>query len=41
MRIAVLGGAGFMSSNLLDTYLEVTNDIKVLVYDELTYVSKV
>jgi len=37
MKIAVLGGAGFMGSNFIRYILKNYSDIYILVYDKLTY----
>ena len=40
MRIAVLGGAGFMGSNFVRYLLKTYGNIHILVYDKLTYAGR-
>jgi dTDP-glucose 4,6-dehydratase len=40
MRVAVLGGAGFMGSNFVRYLLSNYGDVEVLVYDKLTYAGR-
>ncbi len=40
MRIAVLGGAGFMGSNFVRHLLRTYSDTEVIVYDKLTYAGR-
>ncbi len=40
MRVAVLGGAGFMGSNLVRYIISNWRDTQVLVYDKLTYAGR-
>jgi len=41
MRIAVLGGAGFMGSNFVRHMIKSFEDINVIVYDKLTYAGRI
>jgi dTDP-glucose 4,6-dehydratase len=40
MRVAVLGGAGFMGSNFVRYLIKGFSDVEVLVYDKLTYAGR-
>jgi len=40
MRVAILGGAGFMGSNFVKYIIKNFSDIQVLVYDKLTYAGR-
>ena len=40
MRVAVLGGAGFMGSNFVKHIVKNYSDVNVLVYDKLTYAGR-
>jgi dTDP-glucose 4,6-dehydratase len=40
MRVAVLGGAGFMGSNFVRYLIRGFSDVEVLVYDKLTYAGR-
>jgi len=40
MRVAVLGGAGFMGSNFVRHLIKGFSDVQVLVYDKLTYAGR-
>jgi len=40
MKIAVLGGAGFMGSNFVRYILKNYGDVEILVYDKLTYAGR-
>jgi dTDP-glucose 4,6-dehydratase len=40
MRVAVLGGAGFMGSNFVRYIIRNHSDVEVLVYDKLTYAGR-
>jgi dTDP-glucose 4,6-dehydratase len=41
LRIAVLGGAGFMSSNFVRYLIKNHEDVQALVYDKLTYAGRI
>jgi len=40
MRVAVLGGAGFMGSNFVRYLMKSFSDVDVLIYDKLTYAGR-